>query len=218
MNTTISGYHLSLPPLIVPSCSPSSASTNDANLVFFNGVSPSSSPKRNAAFSRPGPDAGRLPDLRNGDNDLGGDDLSDVVGVVLPGSSIHENEDCAIVDRVGTGALGRATRPSASVWGLSAEDSESNVEAIVGESSIVCFCIFGAGSRIGVDGSGGSMAVPGVFFLSESAWGLGERLGEELRGGACAKTAEAATTGVISRGATSSSDGSDGRGIVESSR
>lgn len=62
-------------------------------------TSPSStSPKRNAAFSRPEPDAGRLLDLRNGEADLGGDDES--------GSSIHEKLDCAMVDRVGTGALG----------------------------------------------------------------------------------------------------------------
>ena len=36
--------------------------------------------------------------MRNGDEDLGGDDES--------GSSIHEKLDCAIVERVGTGALG----------------------------------------------------------------------------------------------------------------
>jgi len=65
----------------------------------------STSPKRNAAFSRPEPDPGRLPDLRNGDEDLGGDDfMADPEG--LSGSSIHEKLDCAIVDRVGMGALG----------------------------------------------------------------------------------------------------------------
>lgn len=79
--------------MIVPSLKPSSASTNDANLVFVNGVSPPSSPKRNAAFSRPGPVVGRFPDLRNGDEDFGGDDLLEAVGGVLSGSSIHENED-----------------------------------------------------------------------------------------------------------------------------
>jgi hypothetical protein len=43
--------------------------------------------------------------LRNGDEDLGGDDfIADAEG--LSGSSIHEKLDCAIVDRVGTGAFG----------------------------------------------------------------------------------------------------------------
>jgi hypothetical protein len=70
----------------------------------------STSPNRKAAFSRPEPDAGRLPDLRNGDEDLGGDDF-----VVDPegasGSSIHEKLDCAIVERVGTGAVGLDGNP-----------------------------------------------------------------------------------------------------------
>ncbi len=69
--------------------------------------SPPSSPNKNAAFSRFGPEVGRLPDLRNGEADLGGDDLvEDPEGV--SGSSIHEKLDCAILDRVGTGALGLA--------------------------------------------------------------------------------------------------------------
>lgn len=199
---------------------PSSASTNDANLVFFNRVSVPPSPKRNAAFSRPGPVVGRLPDLRKGDDDFGGDDMPDAMGSVLSGSSIHEKEDCAIVDRVGTGALGRATSPpSACGSGLSAEDSETFDDPMVGESLIVCFCIFGTGSGIGVAGTDESTAIPVVFFVSESVWGVVKRFGDELRGGGSLVTAEvAAAISAESGRATSSSDGSDGRGIVESSR
>lgn len=65
-------------------------------------ASPPSSPNKKAAFSRLGPDVGRLPDLRNGDADLGGDDDPDGAS----DSSIHEKLDCAILDRVGTGAFG----------------------------------------------------------------------------------------------------------------
>jgi hypothetical protein len=50
--------------------------------------------------------------LRNGDDDLGGDDFrEDPDG--LSGSSIQEKLDCAMVDRVGTGAFGLCcTSPS----------------------------------------------------------------------------------------------------------
>lgn len=67
--------------------------------------SPPSSPNKNAAFSRLGPDVGRLPDLRNGDTEFGGDGFVEEADGVS-GSSIHEKLDCAILDRVGTGAFG----------------------------------------------------------------------------------------------------------------
>jgi len=71
-----------------------------------------SSPKRKAAFSLFGPEVGRLPDLRNGDADLGGDDLAGVREGESD-SSIQLNEDCAMVERVGTGAFGLTKSPSA---------------------------------------------------------------------------------------------------------
>lgn len=80
----------------------SSESSNNGGLAFG---SPPSSPNKKAAFSRFGPDVGRLPDLRNGDADFGGDDLAEELEGVS-GSSIHEKLDCAILDRVGTGAFG----------------------------------------------------------------------------------------------------------------
>jgi len=55
-------------------------------------VESSTSPKRKAAFSLPEPEAGRLVDLRNGDEDLGGDAfMAELDG--LSGSSIHEKLD-----------------------------------------------------------------------------------------------------------------------------
>ena len=89
-------------PLIVPRLNVS-VSIRGRDWIF-DGKS-STSPNRNAALSRPEPDTGRLVGLRNGGEDLGGDDfMADAEGV--SGSSIHEKLDCAIVDRVGTGAFG----------------------------------------------------------------------------------------------------------------
>src|SRR6266536_2398774 len=63
-------YRLPLVPDIAPILNdPSSSSAKAGNLA-----SPSS-PKRNAVLSRLGPEIGRLPDFRNGDEDFGGDDL-----------------------------------------------------------------------------------------------------------------------------------------------
>ena len=92
---------------MVPRLKTSSVSFKVGNFTLFILDSPPSSPKRNAAFSRPTPEAGRLPDFKNGDGDFGGDDLSP--GPDASGSNIQENEDCAILDLVGTGAFGRST-------------------------------------------------------------------------------------------------------------
>jgi hypothetical protein len=136
---------LSLPPIVFR-LNPSSASPKKGNPGSFILGSPSS-PKRNAAFSRPGPDVGFLPVFKNGDDALGGDDLIEELEGVS-GSSIQLKElhthlargsiagvsvnnvvppqmhwmqasgaiggrlcwgntyDWAMVDRVGTGALG----------------------------------------------------------------------------------------------------------------
>jgi len=77
-----------------------------------NLASPPSSPKRKAAFSRFGPDVDFLLDLRNGEDDLGGelDELE------VPGSSIHEKLDCAMDERVGTGAFGRTGEYLLVLW------------------------------------------------------------------------------------------------------
>jgi len=92
---------------IVPSLKPCSVSANRGGLVLLILDSPPSSPNRKAAFSRLGPETGLLPDLRNGETDFGGDDLT-LDTEETSGSSIHENEEFAIVDRVGTGAFGRS--------------------------------------------------------------------------------------------------------------
>ncbi len=84
--------------------------------------SPPSSPKRNAAFSRFGPEVGLLPDLRKGEPDLGGDDLD---ACEMSGSNIHEKLDCAILDLVGTGAFGLIAKPSSTGWVASFCDSAS---------------------------------------------------------------------------------------------
>jgi len=84
---------------------PSSTSANAGNLAPVMFDSPPSSPKRNAALSRFGPDVGFLPDFRNGEDEFGAEGLS---GESV-GSSIQEKEELAIVERVGTGARGRAS-------------------------------------------------------------------------------------------------------------
>lgn len=99
--------HVALFPLRAPRLKASSALIKTGCLVLFILNSPPSSPKRNAAFSLFGPEFGRLPDLRNGDGDLGGEDLWEDPEVVS-GSSIHEKLDCAMLDLVGTGAFGLA--------------------------------------------------------------------------------------------------------------
>lgn len=87
--------------------------SGESTLIPFMLDSPPSSPKRNAAFSRPTPEVGRLEDLKKGDVDLGGDDLVPTAEEVS-GSNIQENEDCAMLDRVGTGAFGRSDGPEES--------------------------------------------------------------------------------------------------------
>lgn len=89
----------------MPSLKPSSISGVVVGLVLLED-SPPSSPKRNAAFSRLGPEVGFLPDFKNGEPDFGGEDgLLDIGDA--SGSSIQENDEFAIVDRVGTGGFGR---------------------------------------------------------------------------------------------------------------
>jgi len=118
-------------------------------------------------------------------------------------------------DLVGTGALGRARSPaSPSDWTLSSAVSETIDGPVVGELSIRGFCTLGTGSGIGVDGSGESAAVAVFFFVSESGVGVGGRLGEGSRGG----SSVVAAAGGEELAWEASSDGSVGRGIVESSR
>jgi hypothetical protein len=64
---------------MLPSLKPSSSSVKRGNLELAILDSAPSSPKRNAAFSRFGPEVGFLPDLRNGDEGFGGDDLAGVL-------------------------------------------------------------------------------------------------------------------------------------------
>src|SRR5882757_6429168 len=78
---------LSSPP-IVPRRNPSSASNNGFNLELAILDSAPSSPKRNAAFSLPGPEFGRLPDFKNGDEGFGGEDFR-VELECVSGSSIQ---------------------------------------------------------------------------------------------------------------------------------
>jgi len=90
----------------VPSLKLSSVSANRGSRVLEVADSAPSSPKRKAALSRLGPEAGRFPDLRKGETDFGGDELRPEAEDTS-GSSIHENDEFAIVDLVGIGALGR---------------------------------------------------------------------------------------------------------------
>jgi len=94
--------------LYVFSLNPSSISPNSDNLPSVLSVFVPSSPNRKAAFSRLASVVGRFPVFKNGDIVLGGDDLL-LDGDVTSGSSIQENEELAMLDRVGTGAFGRGT-------------------------------------------------------------------------------------------------------------
>ena len=215
-------YSSLLPPK-TPSLNPSSASTNEANFAFDGGISSPSSPKRKAAFSRLDPAVGLRPDFRRGDDAFGGDDFPNAVGGVLSGSSIQEKDDCAILDRVGTGAVGRVRnfRSSFRASDLTSAGVKTVNGPVAGDLSILCFSIFVAGSRIGADGSSRSDASTGVFFAMTFA-GCGYRdgdgdgsFGEELGGGRGVVVPTDAFTGVDVRGGAPSG-GSDCRGIVES--
>ena len=109
----------------------------------------STSPNRKAAFSRPEPDAGRLPDLRNGDGDFGGEDLWEDPEVVS-GSNIHEKLDCAMLDLVGTGAFGLAGN-SASPAGSVLASCNSMDGTVVDGFVIVASSLIERVSWIGLD-------------------------------------------------------------------
>jgi hypothetical protein len=141
--------HLALLPLRVPRLKASSALTKTDCLVLFILDSAPSSPKRNAAFSLFGPEFGRLPDLRNGDGDLGGEDLWEDPEVVS-GSSIHEKLDCAMLDLVGTGAFGLAGN-SASPAGSVLASCKSMDGTVVDGVVIVASSLIERVSWIGLD-------------------------------------------------------------------
>lgn len=93
---------MSSPPFIGPRLK-LSADTDFLLLGIWG--SPLSSPKRKAAFSRPWPEFGRRPDLRNGDEDFGCADLTPDAEE-SSGSNIQLKFDCAMLDRVGSDDMG----------------------------------------------------------------------------------------------------------------
>jgi len=88
---------------------PSSALAKEGDLESVVCDSPASSPNKKAAFSRLTPEVGfLLDDATNGDVDFGGEPLMPGPEVEeLSESSIHEKDEFAIVERVGTGTTGR---------------------------------------------------------------------------------------------------------------
>jgi hypothetical protein len=112
----VTAFYQDFLPLIVPRTNPDSGSTC-TELLFGpdtgSRTSSVSSPNKNAVFSRFGPLLIGFPDGRKGDEDFGEEDATPEVGG-WSGSSIQANDDCAILDRVGTGARGRSGISSAS--------------------------------------------------------------------------------------------------------
>lgn len=101
--------HLSILLLGMSFKSNPSSTLAEGDLKSVTCKSPPSSPNRNAAFSRLAPEIGfRLVDETKVDVDFGGAPLMPRPDVGASSeSSIHEKDEFAIVERVGTGTAGR---------------------------------------------------------------------------------------------------------------
>lgn len=154
---------------------------------------------------------GRLDDLRKGEDDLGGDDL-EVELEDTSGSSIQAKLDCAMVDRVGRGT-GLADRLLA-ILGLVVVigDCKSRGGIMTGGSASDS----GSG-RIGLfltGAFGRTVFAAGVATTSREAGGFAVCGGAVCKGSAESIKTEADCNGLVGM----TSEGSMGRGIVESSR
>ena len=207
--------YLSLVLLIIGfKSNPSATLAEEGDLESVNCDSPPSSPNKNAAFSRLAPEIGFLLDgVANEDGDLGNGSLLPRPDVEESSeSSIHEKEELAIVERVGTGTAGRFRWPCEVI-----ESFGSGLVLIVAPRSGVVssnFVFSGAtieGVEIGVTSApvdfGTGSGIDGVMVIGVGDSGLFCGVGIGL-------DAESDDVGIAEEDISSSA----GSGIVESSR
>ena len=199
-------------PLIAPILNPSSTSGIGGNLGLELLESPPSSPNKNAAFSRLAPDVGRLDDFKKGEDDLG----VDALGLELEdssGSSIHAKLDCAMVDRVGS-ATGLADRCFSTVGSMVVVCSNSR-GGIVAEGLGLDSALALVVSISLAGGAGGTALASGREVTS--TFGIGG-IGVLGRATCTGSTPSIEIFGFCNGLEVMISEGSVGRGIVESSR